>query len=51
MQIAVAYAARDGANDNFALFGLVEIDLLDGERLTRTVEDCSFHLMLLENNS
>jgi hypothetical protein len=43
MEIAVAYAARDGAHDDFALFGFVDIDLLDGEWLTGTVEDSSFH--------
>src|SRR5271168_1806251 len=44
MKIAVAHAAGDGAHDYFALFGLVDIDLLDGEWLTGTVEDSSFHL-------
>src|ERR1700751_2939836 len=44
MEIAVAYAAGDGADHDFALFGFVDIDLLDGEWLTGTVEDSSFHL-------
>ena len=44
MEIAVADAAGDGAHDDFALFGLVDIDLLDREWLTGTVEDSSFHL-------
>ena len=44
MQIAVADAAGDGAHEDFALAGFVDIDLLDGEWLTGTVEDSSFHL-------
>jgi hypothetical protein len=44
MEIAVAHAAGDGAHDDLALFGFVDIDLLDREWLTGTVEDSSFHL-------
>jgi hypothetical protein len=44
MKIAMAYAAGDRAHDDFARFGFVDIDLLDGEWLTGTVEDSSFHL-------
>ena len=47
MEIAVAHAAGDGAHDDFALFGFVDFDLLDGEWLTGTVEDSSFHFDLL----
>src|SRR5580704_2488396 len=44
MEIAVADAAGDGAHNDFALFGFVDIYLLDREWLAGTVEDSSFHL-------
>src|SRR5260370_42566213 len=43
MEIAMAYAAGDREHNDFALFGFVDIDLLDGEWLTGTVEDRTFH--------
>src|SRR4029077_4180866 len=47
VQVAVAYAARYCANDNFALLGFVDIDLFDCQRLIGSMENCGFHFTLL----
>ncbi len=48
MEVAVAYAARDDFDANLAILRLVDIDILDFQRLIGSVEDCCFHLMLLD---
>ena len=43
MGIAVAYAAGDGFDQDFAVLGLVELDVLDTEGHVGPVENCGFH--------
>ena len=47
VQVAVADAGGDGAHEHLAADGLVDVDVLDRERLVRTVEDGCFHDGLL----
>ena len=43
MEIAVAYAAGDGFDQDFAVLGFVEFDVLDTERQLGPVENGGFH--------
>ena len=43
MEIAVAYAAGDGFDQDFAVLRLVEFDVLDTEGHLGPVENCGFH--------
>jgi hypothetical protein len=43
MQVAMADAAGDDADQDFMVLGLVNFYFFDGERLMRGVENCGFH--------
>src|ERR1019366_3337144 len=43
MQVAVAYAAGDGLDQDFAVLRFVEFDVLDTERQVGPVENSGFH--------
>ncbi len=43
MQVAMAYAAGDGLDQDFAVLRLVEFDVVDTERLIGPVENGGFH--------
>src|SRR5277367_694165 len=43
MQVAVAYAAGDGFDQDFAILGFVEFNVLDTERHLGPVENSGFH--------
>src|SRR5271163_983019 len=43
MQVAVAHAAMRRLDENFAVLRLVDLDVLDGERLIGAMEDGGFH--------
>ena len=43
MQVAVAQTGDRGAHEHLARAGVVDLDILDGERLVGGVEDSSFH--------
>ena len=47
VQVAVADAAGDGAHEHLAPDGLVDVDVLDRERLVGAVEHGGFHVVLL----
>ena len=47
VQVAVADAGGDDAHEHLAARGLVDVDVLDRERLIGPVEHGSFHLVLL----
>ena len=46
MQVAVADARRGGAEQNFVVARIVDIDLLDRKRLFGSVKNCCFHDVL-----
>jgi hypothetical protein len=43
MQIAMAHSARDGADQDFARTGLIDLHLFDGKRLFECTKNRSFH--------
>ncbi len=43
MQVAVAHAAMRRLDENFAILRLVDLDVLDGQRLIGAMEDGGFH--------
>ena len=43
MEIAVAYAAMRRLDEDFAVLRLVDLDVLDGQRLIGAMEDGGFH--------
>ena len=43
MQIAVAHAGRGGAHEDLMILRIINIDLLDGERLMGTMENGGLH--------
>src|ERR1700682_792709 len=43
MEVAMAYAAGDGLDENFAILRLVEFDVLDTEGQLGPMENCGFH--------
>jgi hypothetical protein len=43
MQIAMAHAGRDGAHEDLMILRIVDVDLLDGERLMGTMENGGLH--------
>ena len=47
VEVAVADAGGDGAHQHLAPDGLVDVDVLDGERLMRPVEHGGLHAGLL----
>src|SRR5215467_7772087 len=49
VQIAVAYAAGDGFDQDFTVLRLVDFDILDAQRRFGTVKNGSFHSFALLN--
>jgi hypothetical protein len=43
MEVAVADAAGNDFDPDFAILGIVDIDIFDFQRLVGPVEDCCFH--------
>jgi hypothetical protein len=46
VQVAMANSGRDGAYQHLALTGLVDLDVLDGQRLFKRAKNCSFHRLV-----